>query len=340
MDIQLNPSFAVVQDNPHALLVLVGCLKGVRGDGTEILVNDDGVKFVQMLRDVGGGQALSKDDLYVSDIQMLVSSMSNGNDVYIITGFEENLEVGQAIFDTLKAIWGVPERVLDSRYGHPVSTVDIAPIGMVDGQLAVGFYQRTRAPFRGYLALAGGYLHLESDVGTMGAAHRIAHENGIPTDIIEQVETIAASGRDPRGKNGWAITILHYALTTPEQQRRMENNGVVFLRAEDFRNKTLAFDHNILAEYALNRVRAKARYSNIPILMMDAPLKMPSILKMYGSVTGASFNEASLRRKLEALQLFEVGEKQERIQGKPVLLTLTPAAQSLMTFSKDLVGGE
>ena len=91
-----------------------------------------------------------------------------------------------------------------------ICTVDIVLLTLHDDALQVALLKRDREPFKGALALPGGYVHQQEDHDAADAAGRVLRDKtGITCPYLEQLATFSGPGRDPRG---WSLSIAYYAL--------------------------------------------------------------------------------------------------------------------------------
>ncbi len=73
----------------------------------------------------------------------------------------------------------------------------------------------------------------------------------------------------------------------------------------------LAFDHNLLVEAALQRLRAKGSWSTLPAFFLPQTFTLSELRRTYELVLGADLNDSAFRRKIDELNLIEplIGQK-------------------------------
>ena len=89
-------------------------------------------------------------------------------------------------------------------------TVDLVVLTIREGRLTVLLVERGGEPFRGRLALPGGFVHVDEDL--RDAAHReLKEEAGVGRRhvVLEQLATYGTPDRDPRGR---VVTVAWLAL--------------------------------------------------------------------------------------------------------------------------------
>jgi 8-oxo-dGTP diphosphatase len=184
----------------------------------------------------------------------------------------------------------------------PLTTVDTAIFGIVDGDLSVLLIQRPEHPARGRLALPGGFIDEALDVDIAATAHRkLLAKTGVISPYLEQVETVGNATRDPRG---WSLTVLFFALIDhaaslgaatlgqqPEKPRWVPVTEAV--------QADLAFDHSILLDKSLARLRNKTRYSALPLRLMPTEFTLGELQRVFEIVLGSSLEKKSFRRRVD-----------------------------------------
>jgi 8-oxo-dGTP diphosphatase len=179
------------------------------------------------------------------------------------------------------------------RYERPIATVDAALFVLLDGGLNLVLGRREREPYRGQLALFGGYVHTGADEDTAATARRIlSQKGGMTLSYLEQLYTFSGRVRDPRG---WSLSVAYYALVDEAALVRSQ----VELVAVD-RVPALPFDHNAIVAAALARLRGKASYSSLPAFLLPRTFTLSQLQDVYERVLGQTLDKSSFRRKIEA----------------------------------------
>ena len=193
-------------------------------------------------------------------------------------------------------------------YDAPLCTVDMAIFAVEKDELKVLLIQRAEYPHKDRWALPGGFCDLENDADTDATAHRkLFEKTGIKSPYLEQVETIGNAVRDPRG---WSITLLYFALIDFETvDVSLQTDDAQWLALNDTLKLELAFDHKILLQKAINRLRNKTRYTALPISLMPDIFTLTELQSMFELILGSSLQKKSFRRRMEASGLLvETGE--------------------------------
>jgi 8-oxo-dGTP diphosphatase len=181
-----------------------------------------------------------------------------------------------------------------------VCTVDVVLLTLHGAALHVALLRRDREPFKGALALPGGYIHTQDDQSALDAALRTLREKtGIASPYLEQLATFSGPGRDPRG---WSVSIAHYALVPSDVLARGEA-AIQLLPVHSL--PILPFDHRSVVELAVTRVRTKSQYSSLPVYLCGETFTLPQLQAVYETVLGEPINKVSFRRKIDELGMVE-----------------------------------
>jgi 8-oxo-dGTP diphosphatase len=185
---------------------------------------------------------------------------------------------------------------------HPViCSVDVVLLTIADGALQVALLERDHEPFRGTLALPGGFIHPDEDEDTYASAARMLRsKTGIVSPYLEQLGTFSGRARDPRG---WSLSISYYALVPHEVINSSDGAAVVLRSATE--TQSLPFDHSRIVAAALTRVQNKSSYSSLPVHLCGEAFTLPELQAVYEIVLGEPINKVSFRRKMDELEILE-----------------------------------
>ncbi len=177
-----------------------------------------------------------------------------------------------------------------------IVTVDVVLLTLKDKRLQVALMKRLQEPFKGVLALPGGYVHPEEDADVAFAAYRVLREKmQLRPPYLEQLGTFSGARRDPRG---WSISVCHLALVAPDAVADTQ-----WFPADKL--PRLAFDHAKLIASAVTRVRNKSSYSALPAYLLPELFTLSELQNIYSEVLGEPLEKSSFRRKLRDLDFLE-----------------------------------
>lgn len=186
----------------------------------------------------------------------------------------------------------------------PILTVDVVLLELRDEKLWVGLLKRAEDPFAGAFALPGGFVHTDTDLNTAATAMRVIQDKaGIDDAFCEQLGTFSGPDRDPRG---WSATVVYYALVRGE---RPEVSDLTW--AEVSETGPLAFDHQLLVQAALDRLRGKGSWSNLPAFLLPAKFTFSELRRAYEITLNTRINDSAFRRKIDEVDLMEPVEGQK-----------------------------
>lgn len=168
------------------------------------------------------------------------------------------------------------------------------------GGLAVALQVRPNAPFAGMAALPGGYVHTDSDADLDAAARRVlATKLSIDGEdlFLEQLCTISGAARDPRG---WSASVVYFALV-PEERLTERAEAIRFAAIDAL--PPLAFDHAEIVAKAVERLRAKTVYSNLPGFLLPEIFTLPEFQAVYERILGKRIDQSVFRKRMDELGL-------------------------------------
>lgn len=182
-----------------------------------------------------------------------------------------------------------------------ICTVDVVLLTLQYEQLHVALLRREKEPYKGVLALPGGYIHADEDQNTAAAARRtLRNKTGIVSPYLEQLASFSGPGRDPRG---WSLSISYYALV-PAELIQQAGHAQVELHAVNSLH-SLPFDHSQIIQTAVDRVRNKSSYSSLPVYLCGPTFTLPRLQAVYEAILGEKLNKVSFRRRMEELDMVE-----------------------------------
>jgi 8-oxo-dGTP diphosphatase len=184
---------------------------------------------------------------------------------------------------------------------QPICTVDVVLLTIRDEGLMVAVIEREHEPHKGQTALPGGYIHAEEDVNAFAAAMRVTrNKTGIVPPYLEQLSTFSGPARDPRG---WSLSIAHFALVPFGVIAQAARAGVQLLPVD--RPLALPFDHDLMVQKAVERLRNKSQYSSLPCFLAGDVFTLPQLQRIYEVLMGEPLNKVSFRRKISEMDMLD-----------------------------------
>ena len=224
-----------------------------------------------------------------------------------------------------------------SRFPSPIVTVDSALFTLLEKQLCILLVKRNHHPFLDHWGLPGGFIDMKQDDSARATALRkLTEKTGVLPSWLEQLETFSGPNRDPRG---WSLTSTWYALIAQEDcQPHVESVSDAFWTPVDtLPTLTLAFDHALIIEAALQRLRQKTMYSLLPVYCLPEIFTQSQLQEATEIILGQSVQRKSLIRRFEASGMFEdTGQTQATGARKARLWRRKPGI-NMHLFSRNLL---
>ena len=188
------------------------------------------------------------------------------------------------------------------QYPRPALTVDIVlfALGKTEAgelDLQVMLIERDLPPFEGEWALPGGFVHLDETLDE-AARRELQEETGLTEIYLEQLYTFGALDRDPRER---VVSVAYYALVNPTGHKVEASTDA--RRAAWFsvtKLPSLAFDHAVILETALERLRNKVRYQPIGFELLPPRFTLRQLQQMYEVILGRELDKRNFRKKVLA----------------------------------------
>lgn len=187
-----------------------------------------------------------------------------------------------------------------------ICTVDTVLLALRGDELVVALFKREHEPYKSVAALPGGYIHPTEDLDAYAAAHRVLRDKtGIEVPFLEQLATFSGPARDPRG---WSIAIAYYALLPYELLAQAQKPAMTLINAD--RIHTLPFDHKLIIDTAVARLRNKSQYSTLPCYLAGDTFTLPQLQRIYETLMREPLNKVSFRKKMAEMNALEPVEDQ------------------------------
>lgn len=178
-----------------------------------------------------------------------------------------------------------------------VSTVIFALRPDAEGRLvlSIPLVRRVREPFDRRWALPGGAADATESLADT-AARKLADTTGLAPAYLEQLYAFGEPDRSPAGR---VVSIVYWALVrSDEAERARVGENVRWFAADDL--PRLAFDHNLIVEYALWRLRTKLEYSRIAHAFLGETFTLAELRQVHEIVLQRPLDPANFRRQMEA----------------------------------------
>ncbi len=222
------------------------------------------------------------------------------------------------------AIRAPKQRQPQKEYPKPSVTVDIVLFTFSPGELRVLLIKRNREPFKNHWALPGGFVN-ENEKLEDAAARELFEETGLKDIYLEQLYTFGDPGRDPRG---WTISVAYFAIVSTDLSNKIHagddaGDAVWF---DVYHLPPLAFDHERIVRYALQRLRYKLEYTGLGFLLLPEEFTLSQLQSVYEIVLQEKLDKRNFRKKILSLDVIEETGKLRHGDHRPAKLYRFSAA--------------
>ncbi len=199
------------------------------------------------------------------------------------------------------------------QYDVPLTMVDMAIFSIIDNKLNVLLVERNIFPEKGKLALPGGFIDKNKDSDLEATALRkLKQKTGVKLSYLEQVESVGNATRDPRG---WSVTILYFALIDSAKLNKKLMSRSYWHPVDEVKHIALAFDHNLLVQKAVARLRSKTLYTALPMALLPEKFTLTELQTIFEIILSRKLPVKSFRRRMMDAGVVEA-TNESKISGK------------------------
>lgn len=194
--------------------------------------------------------------------------------------------------------------------------VDIVVFGIKDGALVVLLGEVDRPPhYKNVGAFIGGIMEVDETAESAAVRH-LKQKAGLAGVYTEQLYTFSGINRDKRNR---VVSVSYIALTEPDTAATHSFPNTRWCPIRNLPH--LAYDHDEIANAALNRLRGKFSYTTIAQFLLPKEFTLTELQEVYEVVLNTTFDKRNFRKKLLALDIVEeTGKMQEGVQNRPAAL--------------------
>ena len=217
-------------------------------------------------------------------------------------------------------------------------TVDLVVLTLRRGELHVLLVERGDEPFRGRLALPGGFVRPDETLDA-AAARELAEETGL-RDVpghLEQLRSYGDPARDPRMR---VVSVAYLALAPdlPEPAAGTDAADARWVPVARASGERLAFDHRAILADGVERARAKLEYTSLATAFCAPEFTVADLRAVYEAVWGAELDPRNFHRKVTSTPglLVDAGRTRTEGRGRPAALYRAGDARTLQPpFTRD-----
>lgn len=152
------------------------------------------------------------------------------------------------------------------------------------------------------------------------AASRILYEKtGIKNVYLEQLFTFGDPKRDPRGR---VIAVTHFALLPYNSVNLSYAPNALHAKWVPLdKLPVLAFDHEKIIKYAVERIKNKLEYSNIAHALLPEKFRFSELQDIYEIILGQKLDKRNFRKKMFTFDLVKpTGQIYKSGNHRPAML--------------------
>lgn len=172
--------------------------------------------------------------------------------------------------------------------------VDIIIFGFDKEKLKLLAIKRNFEPCMGQWSLMGGFVTKGESVDH--AAERVLHDlTGLKGIFLEQLAVYGDTDRDDADR---VISISYYALIDSVHFNEKVSNEYTARWFDLDEVPKLVFDHNIMVDKALRRLKRKTKTQPIGFELLPDKFTLPQLMKLYEAIFQHSFDKRNFRKKI------------------------------------------
>ncbi len=177
-------------------------------------------------------------------------------------------------------------------------TVDVVLLTVRESRLQVLLVERDTHPFRGLLALPGGFVQPDEDLDA-AAIRRLEQETGVRRDVahVEQLGAFGSPRRDPRMRVV-SVAYLVFAPDLPAPRPGPSTRSVSWVPVGVVDVDRLAFDHATVLAAGVERARSKLEYSPHATAFCAEEFTVAELRHVYEATWGTALDPRNFHRKV------------------------------------------
>ncbi|SKC60764.1 NUDIX domain-containing protein [Ohtaekwangia koreensis] len=187
-----------------------------------------------------------------------------------------------------------------------------------DEGISILLIKRKFEPFQKFWALPGGLV--KDDESLEEAVRReLQEEAGIDVNYLEQLYSFGKPERDPRNR---VISIAYFGLVRPADYQlsaQTDAEDVAWFSIKKL--PRLAFDHKVILDTAIKRLRGKIAYEPIGFELLDKKFPFSDLEKLYQILLDQEIDRRNFKKKIISYGfLEELDEVIQKKSGRPARL--------------------
>lgn len=196
-------------------------------------------------------------------------------------------------------------------------SVDCVIFGYDESDLKVLLIECNMPPYEGKYSFVGAVMNPEESLD-MAASRILKERTGLENVFLKQFHTFGDLNRHPLGR---VVTVAYYSLIQIADYNPVDIQSRHLQWVSINEIKDLAFDHNTILDFAVNRLKKELRESPIGFNLLPAKFTLKQLQNLYEVVMGITLDKRNFRRKLLSLDiLLDLKESQTSVAHRPAKL--------------------
>ncbi len=198
----------------------------------------------------------------------------------------------------------------------PAIAVDILLFTIKNDDLQIGLIKREEEPHKNSFAMPGRFVRYDEKIEDTA---RIALEKkcGVNPESVylEQLYTFGQNlDRDTRIRT---ISVVYYGLVLSEKLTSKNK----FIWHSCYELPKMAFDHNKIVEYAIQRLRNKIKWEDYAFKFLPDEFTLTELQKVHEIILDQKIDKRNFRKKIFELDILKsTGRKKQEGIHRPALL--------------------
>ena len=202
-----------------------------------------------------------------------------------------------------------------------VPTIRLAVDAVVFGYdkkegLSVLLIKRKYDPYKDAWAIPGGLVE-EKESLEAAVQRELKEETGVEVNYLEQLYSFGEPDRDPRNR---VVSIAYYGLVRPANFELFADTDAADARWFLINQlPELAFDHALILEKAINRLRGKIAYEPIGFELLDEEFPFSDLHHLYETIYNKPIDRRNFKKKFLQLDILEETNEKSNVgtKGRP-----------------------
>ena len=203
-------------------------------------------------------------------------------------------------------------------YPRPALTADCVVFAVVGKSLKALLVQRGEEPFKGEMAIPGGFVH-EGETAREAAARELHEETGLVLKApLEDCGVWTEPGRDPRG---WVVSAAFWTIVPPEEVRGgSDAAAATWVDIQGVEMQGLAFDHAKILARALKGLRERVRRAPVGFNLLPERFTLTDLQTIYEAVLSTTTDKRNFRKKVLRLGVLRRHREVNKGSRRPAAL--------------------